>query len=170
MFPADFTSSPFPPILIPHPFLLHFTDSFKHSFGWHLLLFWLSQEHQISFWNSSVQIVGNLDAAVIPGEHIPLSEQTETDACPAWLSRPGMWPKLSYQMLFLRQLSQGQRDNRKVCNIHTAGVACSPHSFALQRLPGFLIPSPSAVPMIPAHFQCDLPSSHYSVSFLVVFQ
>lgn len=75
MFPADFTFPHFLPSLLLIPFSCISTGSLKHSFGWHLFLFWLPQEHQISFWNSSIKTDGNLDATVIPGEHIPLLKQ-----------------------------------------------------------------------------------------------
>ena len=129
MFPADFTFSPFPPILTPHPFLLHF-NWFLHSFSWHLFLFWLPQEHQISFWNSSIKTVGNLDAAVIPGEHIPLLKQMLDSA--DQVRDPSSVIRCSFLDSWANDREAIERS--VTCTHCRGGGACSPHSFALQRL------------------------------------
>lgn len=122
------------------------------------------------FGNSSIQTAGNLNVAVIPGMST-FHYRSGPKQMLALLDSADQAhdPNSSYQMLFLRQLSQWQRDNRKVCNIHTAGVACSPHS-CFTKIARVLILAPLQSPWFLPISSVITPSSHDSVTFLVVFQ
>ena len=114
MFPALSPPPYFLPSLVLNPFLLHYNWFIETQFQLAFVLFWLPQEHPDfllefihpdcgqSWWGSNSWWAHSVTRA---DRNRSLPSFTQQD------QGPGMWPKLSYQMLFLRlrQLSQWQR-------------------------------------------------------------
>lgn len=82
-----FHPPPFTLSLLLNPFFLHFNRPIEKSCGWCSFCFGCPKSIQISFWNSHIYVVCDLDGAVIPGDHIPFPKLKETDPYPPWLSQ-----------------------------------------------------------------------------------